>query len=149
MFRGSQSDAPKAEGSELAAAKLEDENLPVFPYFPPARRILMALSMVPLSAVFQRHCIILTDDPLADPDGTESFFAKPLSVCDIYRGPPTGQDRLNTTRSFWLGEPASDGEEELGVTLIVQHASGEPAALLYFPNDQHLVKVQDDDEDDW
>lgn len=104
---------------------------------------------VPLSAIFEDHWIDLHSDRYADPDGIDPIFSAPLRVYRVHGGAPTPEDRASAYDVRLLAEPKSVDEEETGLTLLVSPRDGATATLLYFPSDQHEVKLVDPNDEDF
>lgn len=104
--------------------------------------------LVPLSGIFEDHWIDFRGDKYADPQANDPAFAQPLRVAKCYPRWPNTSDLMAAFAVKLFGERVSADEEDLGMTLIVTLTDGASANLLYFPNDQHEVRVADIDDDD-
>ncbi|UXC90763.1 hypothetical protein EGM87_17355 [Sphingobium sp. RSMS] len=108
------------------------------------------MNKIPVAALFEGHIVTLEGDRFVDPRSDVDELRAPLTVVGHYAGIPTAQDEHRAFKLIgdWSDVAAEqDVPEQACTMLLVTPAPSSKLLVAYFPDDQHEVVVDLDNQD--
>ncbi|AMK16842.1 MULTISPECIES: hypothetical protein [unclassified Sphingobium] len=108
------------------------------------------MNKIPVAALVEGHIVTLEGDRFVDPRSDVAELTAPLTVVGHHAGIPTAQDELRAYKL--IGDrsdvAAEDVPEQACTLLLVTPAPSTKLLVAYFPDDQHEVPLDVDDQDE-
>ena len=107
------------------------------------------MNKIPVAALSEGHIVTLEGDRFVDPRSDVDELATPVAVVGYHPGIPTAHDEHRAFKLIgdWSDVAAKDVPEQARTLLVVTPAPSSKLLAAYFPDDQHEVVVDLDNQD--